>query len=541
MDSSLNIVELIENNPITKLSSSYNGKLLTKIQEGFTEFEQQLFVSSFYCYLNCDQKKDLVIDMDTIWKWLGFNQKSAAKRVLEKNFVIDCDYKVLLTKEGEQKQVSGNLTPDKDTRGGHNREHIMMTVKTFKSLCLKAGTKKADEIHDYYMKMEEIIQNVIQEESDELKLQLENKNKQLENKNIQLKQEKNKNATLNSELHKKDVILDNQLMKSELEKTKLREKTILEQFPPNTQCVYYGLIDNVSTANEPLIKFGNSNNLRSRILQHRETYDNFRLVNAFKVGNKCEIETAMKSNPTFSARLRTLSIKTKNYIELLNIEGMTCHEIDKTIKEIIQSIECTPENYKRLLGENSSLRKQLYEQGNTDYSNQVCVLTSENRRLTKENSMLLKKLKKFEQKVVSWKKVIGEDTETITLDMDQEDEDEDEEHTQPPVYTNIIDDMKRPSKQKDGKYHIGNTIYDLLMGTREEVWNGLAYKTTGGLIKSDLIINHLGRIVSLAKSVTAKHDNRLEQVNALKSSTFEKSGAKSAEGATGSVATESTL
>ena len=532
MDSSLNIVELIENNPITKLSSSYNGKLLTKIQEGFTEFEQQLFVSSFYCYLNCDQKKDLVIDMDTIWKWLGFNQKSAAKRVLEKNFVIDCDYKVLLTKEGEQKQVSGNLTPDKDTRGGNNREHIMMTVKTFKSLCLKAGTKKADEIHDYYMKMEEIIQDVIQEESDELKMQLENKD-------IQLNQEKNKNATLNSELLKKDIILDNQVMKSELEKTKLREKTILDQFPTNTQCVYYGLIDNVSTANEHLIKFGNSNNLRNRILQHRDTYENFRLVNAFKVGNKCEIETAIKCNPIFCTRLRTLSIKNKNYIELLNIEGMTCPEIDKTIKEIIQSIECTPENYKRLLGENSSLRKQLYEQGNTDYSNQVCVLTSENKRLTKENSMLLKKLKKLEQKVVSWKKIIGEkDTETNALDTDQEDEGE--EHTQPPVYTNIIDDMKRPSKQKDGKYHIGNTIYDLLMGTREEVWNGVAYKTTGGLIQSDLIINNLGRIVSLAKSVTAKHDNRLEQVNALKT-TFGKSGAKSDEDATTSVETESTL
>jgi hypothetical protein len=326
-------------------------------------------------------------------------------------------------------------------------------------------------------------------------------------------------------------------MKSELEKTKLREKTILDQFPPNTQCVYYGLIDNVTTTNEPLIKFGNSNNLRSRILQHKETYDNFRLVNAFKVGNKCEIEGAIKCNPIFSTRLRTLSIKNKNYIELLNIEEMTCLEIDKTIKEIIQSIECTPENYKRLLGENSSLRKQLYEQGNTDYSNQVCVLTSENRRLNKENSMLLKKIKQLELKVVSWKKVIGEkDTETNALDTDQEDESE--EHTQPPVYTNIIDDMKRPSKQNDGKYHIGNTIYGLLIGTREDVWNGVAYKTSGGLIKSDLIINHLGRIVSLAKSVTAKHDNRLEQVNLLKS-TCEKSGAKSIE--TGSVATESTL
>ena len=102
MDASLNIVELIENNPITKLSSSYNGKILTKIQECFTDFEHQLFVSSFYCYLNCDQNNDYVIDLDNVWKWLGFNQKVNAKRVLEKNFVININYKVLLYPNVEQ-------------------------------------------------------------------------------------------------------------------------------------------------------------------------------------------------------------------------------------------------------------------------------------------------------------------------------------------------------------------------------------------------------------------------------------------------------
>jgi hypothetical protein len=40
----INIVELIENNPITKLSKDYNVKLLTKIKENFTDFEQQLFL-----------------------------------------------------------------------------------------------------------------------------------------------------------------------------------------------------------------------------------------------------------------------------------------------------------------------------------------------------------------------------------------------------------------------------------------------------------------------------------------------------------------
>uniref|UniRef100_A0A6C0AQ31 Uncharacterized protein n=1 Tax=viral metagenome TaxID=1070528 RepID=A0A6C0AQ31_9ZZZZ len=35
----LDIIELIESNPITKLSSDYNVKLLTKIKTNFSEFE----------------------------------------------------------------------------------------------------------------------------------------------------------------------------------------------------------------------------------------------------------------------------------------------------------------------------------------------------------------------------------------------------------------------------------------------------------------------------------------------------------------------
>ena len=120
----LNIVNLIENNPITKLSGSYNGKMLTKIQQNFTEFEQQLFVTSFYCYLNYDQKKDFVIDLDNVWKWLGYNQKIKAKDLLEKYFIIDKDYKLSLSQATHQKQ---------HIRGGHNKEIIMLNISTFKS------------------------------------------------------------------------------------------------------------------------------------------------------------------------------------------------------------------------------------------------------------------------------------------------------------------------------------------------------------------------------------------------------------------------
>jgi hypothetical protein len=79
-----------------------------------------------------------VIDLDNIWVWLGFNQKSAAKRVIEKNFTVNADYEYSLSNLGEQKNT---------TRGGSNKEKIMLSIKTFKLLCLKTGTTKADQIH----------------------------------------------------------------------------------------------------------------------------------------------------------------------------------------------------------------------------------------------------------------------------------------------------------------------------------------------------------------------------------------------------------
>ena len=50
-----------------------------------------------------NQTTDFVIDLDNIWKWLGFNTKQNAKTLLEKKFVTDKDYKILLMPSHEQK------------------------------------------------------------------------------------------------------------------------------------------------------------------------------------------------------------------------------------------------------------------------------------------------------------------------------------------------------------------------------------------------------------------------------------------------------
>lgn len=51
--------------------------------------------------------------------------------------------------------------------------------------------------------------------------------------------------------------------------------------------------------------------------------------------------------------------------------------------------------------------------------------------------------------------------------------------------------------------------YEILCGTRAQVWHGTAYKTSGGLKKAQLMQNKSGRIVSEKKHNSAKRDNRL--------------------------------
>ena len=55
--------------------------------------------------------------------------------------------------------------------------------------------------------------------------------------------------------------VDEEIDKIKYEKMKEIEAVIISNFPLNTECVYLGRIDNRSSKNESLIKFGHTNNL----------------------------------------------------------------------------------------------------------------------------------------------------------------------------------------------------------------------------------------------------------------------------------------
>lgn len=128
---------MINENPLTKLSGTYQSKLLSKIQENFTKEQQQLFVGSLYAFLNHHQTNDYVISLDDVWKFIGFNRINDAKRLLVKYFKENSDYKI----EKAALQLGKAGHNDRNLGGaGLNKETILMNVVTFKKLCLRART-----------------------------------------------------------------------------------------------------------------------------------------------------------------------------------------------------------------------------------------------------------------------------------------------------------------------------------------------------------------------------------------------------------------
>ena len=67
------------------------------------------------------------------------------------------------------------------------------------------------------------------------------------------------------------------------------------------------------------------------------------------------------------------------------------------------------------------------------------------------------------------------------------------------------------TRSEDGKYHIHGKTYGELVGSRAQVWNRTAYKTSGALTRSHLMRNKWGRIVSAKKHRTAKKEKRLQK------------------------------
>lgn len=170
-------LELFINKTDDRLSQLLNDILNTE--------EQKLFVQSFQTYLHYgNDDTSFVINIDDIWQWIGFSKKDKAKDLLIKHFIENKDYTISLPEFRER--VYGG----EKNYGGQNKETIMLTVNTFKKFCMKASTKRADEVCDYYLKMENIMHKYITEKIEANKQKLIEMDTKLVNANFQIEVER---------------------------------------------------------------------------------------------------------------------------------------------------------------------------------------------------------------------------------------------------------------------------------------------------------------------------------------------------------------
>ena len=336
MATELNIVDLIESNPITKLSDTYNVALLEKIKTSFSDTEQQLFITSFYCYLNYDKQTDFVVDMDNVWKWLGFSTKQNTLRILEKHFKINVDYieSSLINLDKRSNDVNHE-------KGGQNKQKIMLSIKCFKSLCLKAQTKKAGEIHEYYMKLEELLHEVMEEEAVEFKKQLMQKTEQLEQKTEQLEQ---KTAELK--------------VVPEQEKHKL----IMKQYGTiNGSLIYVARIKTLEDGTY-IIKIGESRRgVRNRHNEFKQKYGSQVIfLDAFLVNNSAGFEKFLHTHdqirPSKVTNLK--GHESENELFLIG-KNLSYQTVVQLIDANISSFEYSFAEYERLKSENERLYLEI--------------------------------------------------------------------------------------------------------------------------------------------------------------------------------------
>jgi len=161
---SINFNELVKNSNTT-LSLNLETKMINILNTKFTEEEQRWYIANLYIYMNYHPTNDYPINLENIFHMIGFANKGNAKRTLENNFTKDEDYTITIL-PSEKGQIA--------------REQIMLNVDTFKSLCMLAKTDKGKQIRKYYVKLENIYNELMKEEIQEQQNKLQNTQNQLQ-------------------------------------------------------------------------------------------------------------------------------------------------------------------------------------------------------------------------------------------------------------------------------------------------------------------------------------------------------------------------
>jgi len=328
----INFKELIGNS--LTLSPDAKSEMIDFINSELNEQQQQIYVRNLYMCMNFNPTTDFPVNLDHVYKDMGFANKGNAMKTIKSNFTKDEDYKTVLfpreknldTKDlnvcpEETNEVITNksnedclLVPtEKQTnRGGHNHETIMLNIDTYKTLCMLVKTPQGKEIRKYYVKLENIYNNIIKKEIENTKNLLVENKLLLIQKDIDL-QEKDKDHILKLKLNKHQVLID-----------KFKNKN----------CVYAAdICDNY-------IKIGSTENIEETCIRHITTYGKCIYLDIFECDNFREVERNILIDDKISNNLYRQKINGHVSREVVKLSNILIYlDIVEIIKKYVNQLD----------------------------------------------------------------------------------------------------------------------------------------------------------------------------------------------------------
>lgn len=331
----------MSNEIITHQTHAIDSELANLLQQEFSNEDQKQFVMNFQLYLIYgNDPTRFVVDLDNVWEWIGFSKKDKAKDVLKRNFEKDIDY------------VVQSLLPHirDHSFGGHNKETILMNVNTFKGLTMISNTEKGKQVRLYYSKMESIFF------------------KYLENKNR--------------------AIIETLQIESKRNLEEAKQKNLLNAYE-DTPCIYILRISQEDD-NNFIIRLGETDNIKVRMIDHRQNFKGCLLIDVFECNRPHKFEQYLLNRPDIKANRLPAS-------ELINISNaFTYNTLTNIIKKHIDFYDKTPFDQKL-----EYAKMKLQESQNLERLETLKLITSTEDQVLKETLIdSLKNINEIKNEIV---------------------------------------------------------------------------------------------------------------------------------------------
>lgn len=144
---------MLNKHPIHTLCDTYRARFVDTIRAQFTDMARLMFIVQIYYVLNYTPT-DFVIPITDVANWIGLGGISVVKKMLMKMFREDEDYG---TKQfPSENAAEPNVLIDV----------IMLSLNTFKMLCLSAKTDQGSQCYRDLNRLESLYQKILKESID---------------------------------------------------------------------------------------------------------------------------------------------------------------------------------------------------------------------------------------------------------------------------------------------------------------------------------------------------------------------------------------